>query len=333
MLPIRRAKIPIAAAALALACACLPLLSCARRAETPGGRAPGRPRVAASTTVAGDIVSRVGGPDIDLVVLLKPGQDPHGYEPRAADMAALDGVDVLFVNGLGLESFLPLLRGGLARPLRIESLSEGIEPITAAGEPEDAHGDEPGHGEAHDHGGVDPHVWFDPLLVARWIDRIEAVLVELDPPAAPRYRERAAAARAELAALDEWIRSETARIPAGARRLVADHRVLGYFARRYGFEEGGVITQGFSTLAEPSARDVARLEAEIRARGVRAVFVGSTANPALARRIAADTGIAVVPFYTDALLGPEGEARSYEAMMRANVAAMVAALAPPAEAP
>lgn len=313
-------------AASLCAAALLLAASCARQDASGPGSADGLPpRVAATTTLVGDIVAAVGGEDIRLTVLLEPGQDPHAFEPRPADMAALHGVDVLFVNGLALETFLPSLTAALARSPRVVPVSEGIAPLESdhdcAGHGEDGHDHSP-------HGSGDPHVWFDPTLVARWVDAVERVLVELAPDRAAGYRARAEALRTRLAELDAWIAAETGRLPPAARRLVADHEVLNYFARRYGFEAGGVITRGFSTLAEPSARELARLEDEIRSHRVRAIFVGITVNPFLARRVAADTGVRVVPLHTGSLGGPGSGAETYIDFMRANVRAIVDGLAP-----
>jgi ABC-type Zn uptake system ZnuABC Zn-binding protein ZnuA len=108
--------------------------------------------------------------------------------------------------------------------------------------------------------------------------------------------------------------------------LVTDHRVLGYFAARYGFRQVGAVVPGFSSLAEPSARELAALEAQVEALDVPAIFVGTTVNPALAERVAADTGAAVVPIYTESLTPPGGPAPSYLELMRYNVAAIVGAL-------
>ena len=71
---------------------------------------------------------------------------------------------------------------------------------------------------------------------------------------------------------------------------------------------------------------LAGLEDRIRAYGVKAVFVGSTVNPALAQRVAEDTGIKLVFLYTGSLTAPGGEADSYLGYVRYNVAQIVAAL-------
>ncbi|MBN1400876.1 MAG: zinc ABC transporter substrate-binding protein, partial [Anaerolineae bacterium] len=173
---------------------------------------------------------------------------------------------------------------------------------------------------------VDPHTWFDPRNVQVWTENMAQALGALDPEHAVDYQANAQAYQTELEALDDWIAEQVSTVPQTRRRLVTDHEVFGYFARRYGFEQVGTLFRGASTLAEPSARDLARLEDAIATYGVSAVFVGRTVNPQLAERVAHDTGVQVVPLYTGSLSEPHGPAPDYLSLMRYNTLEIVKAL-------
>ena len=268
-------------------------------------------RVLATTTIVGDVVKEVGGGDIELTVLIPPGADPHTYEPTPQDLKALERAHVVFVNGVGLESALePLLKSAAKSP--IVEVSEGVALRRLAESPEKA-------------GQPDPHVWFNPLNVITWARNVENALSALDPAHAESYRAGADRYAEELKQLDAWIEEQVSRIPPERRKLVTDHLAFGYFADRYGFEQVGAVFPGFSTGAEPSARELAELEESIRRLGVPAIFVSNTVNPALAERIARDTGVKVVPLYIGSLSGPEGPAPTYIEMMRYDVRAIVEA--------
>jgi ABC-type Zn uptake system ZnuABC Zn-binding protein ZnuA len=99
-----------------------------------------------------------------------------------------------------------------------------------------------------------------------------------------------------------------------------------FTSRPLGFTEIGTVFPGTSTLAEPSARDLALLEDAIRTADVPALFVGTTVSPALAEQIAADTGSRVVFLYTGSLGEPDGPAATYVDFMRYDVNAIVDAL-------
>ncbi|UCF10808.1 MAG: zinc ABC transporter substrate-binding protein [Candidatus Bipolaricaulota bacterium] len=273
-------------------------------------------RVLATTTIVGDVVRVVAGDRVALRVLLPTDADPHAFQPTPADAAAIADADLIVLSGAGLEEELEaLLRGATGR---LVDLSErvALRPVSSAGvEGEDRH-----HG-------WDPHVWFDPTNVMVWASSLEAALGELDPENSQVYSANAAAYREALGSLDLWIWDQVARVPRAKRRLVSDHRSFDYFAARYGFEVVGTVFPGRSTLAEPSAQEMARLIEGIRALEVAAIFVGTTANPALAEAIAADTGTAVVRLYTGSLSDESGPAATYLEMMRHNVTAIVEALA------
>ena len=187
----------------------------------------------------------------------------------------------------------------------------------------DEHEDEEGH---HHHGGLDPHVWMDPTLVAAWAGEIAAVLSGLDAASASAYAGRAAELAAELDALDAWVRGRVAGLPADRRIMITDHDVFGYFADRYGFTVLDTVIPGVSTVAEPSARHLAELREEIAEHNAPAIFVGDTVDARVARSVADDVGIEVVPVYTGSLSGASGPAATYVDFIRTNVERIVSAL-------
>ncbi|MGA7609526.1 MAG: zinc ABC transporter substrate-binding protein, partial [Xanthobacteraceae bacterium] len=78
---------------------------------------------------------------------------------------------------------------------------------------------------------------------------------------------------------------------------------------------------------QASARDVARIIAQIRAEKIPAVFLENVTDPRLLERIARESGARVGgTLYSDALTEPNGPAPTYINMMRHNVQELVAAL-------
>jgi ABC-type Zn uptake system ZnuABC Zn-binding protein ZnuA len=274
--------------------------------------------VVASTSIIGDVVAHVGDGLVELTVLMGPGQDPHGYEPTAKDIAAISEAHVIFINGLGLEE-------GLERT--IKAAADRGQPVIAVSTGVPAR-------EMHlsgqeGTGRPDPHTWFDPNNVILWVNNIEGALSALDPVHASEYAANAEVYRQQLRELDAYIREQVARIPPERRKLVADHLVLGYFAARYGFEVIGAVIPGFSTVAEPSASDLARLTALVHEAGVPTIFVGRTMNPRMTQVLAEEVGARVLPLYTGALGEPGSGAEDYISMMRTNVDTIVEGLSHP----
>jgi manganese/iron transport system substrate-binding protein len=270
--------------------------------------------VAATTTLVGDVVKQVGGAWIHLTVILPAGADPHTFDPRPKDMAAISDARIVIINGLGLEEGLkPALDANVKGTL--VDVSSGIEvlPFDAQLNPSDT----------ADHATGDPHTWMDPNNVIVWTQNIAAALSLADPTHAEQYTANAQAYISELHALDEWIRQEISQIPPDRRKLVTDHAVFGYFAKQYGFEQIGTVVDSLSSNASPSAQELAALENLIRSHNVDAIFVGKTVNPNLSEQVAKDTGIKITFLYTGSLTAPGGEAATYIQFMRYNIQAIV----------
>lgn len=272
----------------------------------------GQLNAVASTQIVGDVVRAIGGELVSVIVLIPPDTDPHSFEPAPQDAAQLAEADLIFVNGLGLEESLQSLLDTQSE--KVTAVSDGVVTIEFAGDEEFAAGD--------------PHAWMNPQNVKIWVDNIANALGSADPANAANYVANAEAYKAELDELDAWAMEQIAQIPAEERVLVTDHESFGYFADHYGFEIVGAVIPSSSTLSEPSAGELAELESAIQQFGVKAIFVGLSTNPALAEQVAADTGIQLVPVYTESLSDADGPASSYLEIIRFDVEAVVAALKP-----
>ncbi len=285
--------------------------------------------VVASTNLVFDTVQRVGGEHVELEALIPRGADPHAYDPSPGDLRALAQADMVFINGIDLEESLHSALSEIADDTIIVSLSEGI-PLASFSDPEpsdDGEHDEEEHDEGeHNHSGQDPHVWLDPVNVQAWTQNAAQALAAIDPERADHYQSSADAYAGELEQLHMWAEARLADIPASERKLVTDHRALGYFAARYDFKLVATVIPAYSTVAEPSARELGELIETIEAESVQAIFVGSNVNTTIAERVAEDAGIQVVPLFIGTLGPAQGPASDYIAMMKYNVEAIVAAL-------
>ncbi len=304
----------------------------------PGGQSEtaetSRLNVVATTTFVGDAVRRVAGEEVNLTVLLAPGQNPHAYQSTPRDLVRVSDADLVFANGLGLEEFLGDLLEGADNQEALVVVSQRISPLEmeaddhtheggAEHDQEDHNGED--HEGEHHHQGQDPHVWFDPNNVMLWVEVISERLSEADPQHAERYRQNAENYRAELQELDSWIREQVATIPEENRELVTDHASFGYFAEEYGFEQIGAVIPAPTTEAETSGQQLAALMRTIQEHQVKAIFVSKDIDPSLAERVAEDTGVELVPLYFGSLTGGE-PAENYLDFMRYNVQAVVSAL-------
>jgi ABC-type Zn uptake system ZnuABC Zn-binding protein ZnuA len=266
----------------------------------------------AATTQIGDWTRAVAGDEARVHQILLPNTDPHDYEPRPADVEAVAGAKVVFLNGDGLDAWMGTVISNSGGSPVVVDLGAKV-PVRLAGSSEGSEASR-----------YDPHWWHDPRNAEAAVRTIRDALVAANPGAARRYRANAAAYLRRLRALDAGIRTCLAGVPAARRKLVSDHDAFGYFARRYGISIVGAVIPSQTTQAQTSAADVATLVRVIRREHVRAVFPESSLSAKLAQQIARETGArAGYTLYGDTL-GPSGSAGgTYLSMERANADAMM----------
>lgn len=292
--------------------------------------------IVVTTNVLGDVVRTIVGDDATVQVVMPPAANPHDFAPSPKEVATMRAARVIVVNGHGFEEgLLDTIEAAEADGAVVIAAADGV-----AADHDDDHDDDHGHDDGdhghdddHRHGHVhdgDAHFFSDPVrmaaAVAHLATELRAHVPALDTDA---FAERVDAYLAELHALVAEVTELLEPVPAERRVLVTNHDVLGAFAERFGFEVLGVIVPGGSTLAEPSAAELAALAEAVRAAGVPAVFADATAPARLAEALADERrGVAVVELFTESLGEPGSGADTYLGMVRTNAERIAAALTP-----
>ena len=226
-------------------------------------------------------------------LLLVPGSaSPHDYNLRPSDVRALVTADALFWVGPDLETFLvkPLdnARGKVRAVALLEAPGMTVLPLREGGVWEaHAHGADHEHGHEHEQaGGRDAHIWLDPRNAVVMVERIVAVLGEVDPAHRGDYQRNGAALVARLQALDQQLATELA--PVQQQPYIVFHDAYQYFERRYGLNAVGSVV--LNPEQRPGAKRVAAIQARIRDLKVRCVFSEPQFQPALVETVIAGSG-------------------------------------------
>jgi zinc/manganese transport system substrate-binding protein len=254
----------------------------------------------ATTTQLADFVRNVGGDRVSVDSILRPNSDPHEYEPRPSDAAAIAKADIVFRSGGDLDKWLDAVvdsAGGDAKQVTL------IDSVKREGD--------------------DPHWWQDPRNSMLAVAAIRDALIEVDPGGRAGYERRAAAYTDKLRRLDADVRRCIDRVPADKRKLVTTHDALGYFANRYGIQVIGAVIPSLSTQAQPSAKDVQKLIDQIKSEGVEAIFPEASLSKKLERAISREAGAEVGGQLWADTLGPEGSSgATYLGAIKANAATL-----------
>lgn len=262
-----------------------------------------------------DLVSRVGGEDVEVTALLPAGASPHAFEPLPSQATLLGQADLVVLNG-GLDGWLARLLDAVAPAARRLVLMDLVDfvPIQAD-EHDSVEGSRPAVADA-----ANPHIWLDPVVAARAVAVVATELSTLRPESAQRFESRARALEAELAQLDADLTSLLA--PVRDRPFVPFHDAWAYFARRYRLNL--VATLEPFPGREPSARYVAETVLAVRRAGARVIFDERQLSGRTARVVAESGGLQVVTL--DPIGGPPGP-ESYFDLLRHNARLIAEALA------
>jgi len=265
-----------------------------------------RLQVVASFSILGDMVRQVTGDLADVATIVGPDADAHLYQPNTADAKAVAGADIVFVNGLGFETWSDALINNAGGDASVIVATGGVEPILVDGE-------------------IDPHAWNALTNGIIYVENIAAAMAAADTGNADAYKANAASYIAKLRALHAGAADRFGSLPEGGRTVVTAHDAFGYLADSYGLNVLAPV--GIDTEAEPSASELAALIAHLKETGAGALFVENITSPALIEQISKETGLKIGGrLFSDALSERGGPATSYVAMFEHNLGAIMTAL-------
>lgn len=297
-------------ALLLVIAAVIPLTACA---DSPGPRQG----VVVTTNILGDITREVVGDEAEVTVLMKPNADPHSFGVTARQAAAIEQAGLVVFNGLGLEEGV-LRNVAAAEEASVPTLAVGeqVNPIRyTAGETT---------------GKPDPHFWTDPLRMRIAVDVLaEQLISHVEGVDHSVIRQNAARYGSAIEELDTEMNRRFGEIPRHRRKLVTNHHVFGYLARRFDFRVIGALIPSGTTLASPSAADLKSLADTVRSADVPAVFADSSQPDRLALVLAEQAGldVEVISLFSESLTQPGQGAATYLDMMRTNTDAITEGLA------
>ncbi|MBI4965769.1 MAG: zinc ABC transporter substrate-binding protein [Desulfomonile tiedjei] len=235
-------------------------------------------------------VERIGGPNVEVSVLVGPGQDPHTFEPTPKLMAKLAQARVLFKMGFPFEKTLIKKVGSTFKNVQVVDLQQGIELRGMTEEEEHGHGDADKKDEhSHEAGEMDQHTWLDPQLAKIQARTIADTLIRIDPSNQAQYEKNLKDFQTDLDAVHDQL--TTALAPVKGKSFFVFHPAYGYFGDAYGLKQIAVQLGG----KEPTARQLARLIELAKKAEVRVVFVQPQFSRKGAAVLANAIGGAVVP--------------------------------------
>jgi zinc/manganese transport system substrate-binding protein len=262
--------------------------------------------VVAAENFYGDVARQIGGDRVSVVSILNnPDQDPHLFETSPSAIRQIAAAQIVVYNGADYD---PWMTKALAA-----SPKAGRAAIIAAD-------------LMHRKSGDDPHLWYDPPTMPAVAGALAAALSAADPAHKNDYAARLGTFLTSLTPLDEKIaaiRTKYSGTPVTATEPVFDYMAAALDLKMHDED----FQRAVMNDTEPSPRDFAAIEDELKTNKVRLLFYNSQASDNLVARLVALARASHIPAVGVTETAPPGQ--SYQAWMMNTLGATEKALAGP----
>ncbi len=292
-------------------------------------------QITVSTTISPlqDIAAHIAGENIAVNVVLPPGASPHTFEITPSVLREMQGVDVIYSIGYGLDDWASDLAASQGTDVVIVDKNVALK--SEAEEEEDGHEEEDDHEEEHDddheeegdheeeedehgheHGETDPHYWLS-------ISNAEQIAKNISADLSERYPEMRTEFEANLTEYLEALSQTHTEIEnlfadLENKNMVNFHDAWFYFANEFDLTIVGTFEP--SAGREPTPRYLAELTHALETAQTSTIFSEPQFGTANLEAFAADNQLNIVEL--DPIGGVEGR-ESYIDLMLFNARTIV----------
>ncbi len=230
-----------------------------------------------------DFARHILGEYGNVELLLPLGAESHTYEPRPADIIAIENCDLFIYTGKDTEPNIANLLQGASDNVNVCEAAAGIEL--------DMTGDSHGHEYVYD-----PHVWTTPNNAIKMVENICNALIEIDARHEAEFRANAESYISELKVLDKNIRTVVENADKNLM-IFAGRFALHYFVKEYGLEYISAF-DSCSHETEPSASAVKEIIDALKREEIEVVFCEELVDQRIANTIADEADAKVLVFHS-----------------------------------
>ncbi len=226
-----------------------------------------------------EFTKQIVGDQASVSVLVKPGVEPHDFEPSAKDVAAIQDSDAFVYNNENMETWVQKTTKDMKKVDVIQA-SDGILLLPGTSEEESA-----GH-EGHNHV-LDPHVWLAPSLAIKEVETIRNQLIKKFPSKKEVFTQNAHNYLKKLKALDATYKESLTN--AKQKNFVTQHAAFAYLAMEYGLNQ--VPITGINPDVEPSASRIKDLKAYVNKNDIKYIYFEENATDKVAKTLAKEANV------------------------------------------
>ena len=267
-------------------------------------------KVVATNSIIADITKNIAGDKIDLHSIVPVGQDPHEYEPLPDDVKKTSQADLIFYNGINLETggnawFTKLVQNAKKEENKdYYAVSDGVDVIYLEGE--------------NEKGKEDPHAWLNLENGMIYAKNIAKQLSAKDPKNKDFYEANLKNYLEKLEALDKEAKQKFNNIPKEKKMIVTSEGCFKYFSKAYNVPSAYIWE--INTEEEGTPDQIKALVEKLRKTKVPSLFVESSVDERPMQTVSKDTNIPIFEkIFTDSVAEPGQNGDSYYNMMKWNL--------------
>jgi len=226
--------------------------------------ASGKIRVEAAENFYGDVAQQIGGDHVSVTsIMSNPDQDPHLFETSPSVVRQIAAAQVVIYNGADYDPWMDKLLTAAPKSGRVAIVAADL---------------------VHKKPGDNPHLWYDPATMPAVAKALAAAFSAADPAHGSSYTTRLETFLASLRPMNDKIASIRAKY--SGVPVTASEPVFGYMAAALHLT---MLNQPFQLAimnnTEPSARDVAEFERDLKTHRVRVLFYNKQASDRIVQHL------------------------------------------------
>lgn len=280
------------------------------RSQMKSASSDGKLNVVVTNSILADMTKEIAGNKINLHSIVPVGKDPHEYEPLPEDVEKTSEADLIFYNGVNLETggnawFTKLVKNANKKEDRdYFAISKGIDVIYLEGK--------------NEKGKEDPHAWLNLENGIIYVKNITKLLSEKDSRHKSFYEQRSKNYLKKLRELDEQAKTKFNTIDSSKKLIVTSEGCFKYFSKAYDIPSAYIWE--INTEEEGTPSQITDLVEKLNKLKPSALFIESSVDDRPMKSVSKETGIPIYSkIFTDSIAKKGDEGDSYYTMMKWNL--------------
>ncbi|WP_251943366.1 zinc ABC transporter substrate-binding protein [Staphylococcus sp. Marseille-Q5304] len=268
-------------------------------------------KIVTTNSIIYDMVKNIGGDDVEVHSIVPIGQDPHEYKVKPKDIKALTDADIVFYNGLNLESgngwFDKALdqAGKSTKDNSVIQVSKKVKPLYLNNEKGNA-------------SKQDPHAWLSLENGIKYGKTIQETLIKKDHKHATTIKKRSHNYIDKLETLNKKSHRLFKDIPKKERSMITSEGAFKYFSKQYDINSGYIWE--INTEKQGTPNQMKQAISFVKQHKLKHLLVETSVDKKSMKSLSEDTNKDIYgEVFTDSIGPKDSDGNSYYDMMKHNI--------------